>query len=113
MAVGAVVFAAVAYASSVSGAVPGFDAGAEPVAGFTAGRVDYTLDPARPEYVAAVRFTIRPASATTVAISASLTTGGPIVYRCRSDASGVVTCTTTSPQLTAAELTGITVVAAE
>ena len=112
MAVGAVMFAAVVYASSVSGAVPGFDSGADPVAGFTAGRVHYVLDPARPDHVAAVTFTIHPAAAT-VTISASLSGGGPAVYRCRTAASGVVTCPTTGPQLTAPGLTGITVVAAE
>ena len=112
VAVAAVVFAAVGYAATVSGALPRFDTGADAVTGFTAGRVHYTLDPTTPEHVRAVTFTLRPADAGTVALSATLSTGGPVVYRCTTDPVGTVTCPTTDPPLRASRLTGITVVAA-
>jgi len=49
-----------------------------------------------------------------VVISAALSTGGPTTYACTTDSTGAnVTCATTSPQLTAALLTGVTVVAAQ
>jgi hypothetical protein len=47
-------------------------------------------------------------------IQATLTVGGPTSYTCTTDTTGAtVTCATTSPQLTAATLTGVTVVAAQ
>ena len=47
-------------------------------------------------------------------ISAALSTGGPTNYTCTTDTTGaLVTCATITPQLTAALLTGVTVVAAQ
>jgi hypothetical protein len=64
-------------------------------------------------------FTISPAVPSTgsgkVIIAAALSTGGPTNYTCTTDTAGTnVTCATILPtQLTAALLTGVTVVAAQ
>ena len=78
----------------------------------------YALDATTPTNIDSLTFTISPAVPSTssgkVVISAALSTGGPNTYTCTTDTGGsTVTCATTSPQLTASLLTGVTVVAAQ
>jgi hypothetical protein len=116
----AVLIAAGAYAFTSSNTVPASTAGAGSgsVSGFTVTNLHYVLDATTPSNIDSLTFTIAPAVVTTgtgvVTISAALSTGGPNNYTCSANAAGTtVTCITTSPQLTATLLTGVTVVAAQ
>jgi hypothetical protein len=78
----------------------------------------YNLDATTPTNIDSLTFQISPVVPSTstgkVVISAALSTGGPTTYTCTTDTTGeTVTCATTSPQLSAALLTGVTVVAAQ
>jgi hypothetical protein len=100
-----------AYAFTASNTVPGSQAGAGSgaISGYTATSVQYALDATTPTNVNSVSFTIAPA--TTSAVRVQLASGGAW-YAC-TNASGSVTCATTSPQATAAAATQLTVVAAQ
>ncbi len=109
-----------AYAFTASNTVPAttVGAGSGAVSGFTVTNLHYNLNTATPANVDSLTFTISPVVPSTssgkVVIAAALSTGGPTNYTCTSDTAGsTVTCATTSPQLTAALLTGVTVVAAQ
>jgi len=119
-AIAVVVIAGGAYAFTASNTVPATTAGAGAgvVSGYTVTNLHYNLNATTPVNVDSLTFTIAPAVPSTgtgkVIVSAALSTGGPSTYTCTTDTSGTtVTCATTSPQLTAALLTGITVVAAQ
>jgi len=108
------------YAFTASNTVPATTAGsgAGVVSGYTVSNIHYSLNTTTPANIDSLTFTINPTvpSTTTgkVVIQAALSTGGPTSYTCSTDTTGAtVTCATTSPQLTAALLTGITVVAAQ
>ena len=108
------------YAFTASNTVPATTAGsgAGVVSGYTVSNIHYSLNTTTPANIDSLTFTINPTvpSTTTgkVVIQAALSTGGPTSYTCSTDTtSATVTCATTSPQLTAALLTGITVVAAQ
>ena len=114
------VIAGGAYAFTASNTVPATTAGAGAgsVSGFTVTNLHYALNATTPTNVDSLTFTISPAVPSTssgkVIVSAALSTGGPNTYTCTTDTAGTsVTCATTSPQLTAALLTGVTVVAAQ
>ena len=120
----AVVVAAVigggAYAFTASNTVPSTTAGsgAGTVSGYTVTNLHYNLNATSPANIDSLTFTISPVVPSTstgkVVIQAALTVGGPTSYTCTTDTTGAtVTCATTSPQLTAATLTGVTVVAAQ
>ena len=88
------------------------------MSGYTVTNMHYTLNPTTPVNISSLTFTISPAVPSTssgkVVIAAALSTGGPNNYTCTTDTGGTnVTCPTTSPQLTATLLTGVTVVAAQ
>jgi hypothetical protein len=109
-----------AYAFTASNTVPASNAGAGSgaVSGYTVTNLHYALDASTPANIDSLTFTINPVVPNTgsgkVVISAALSTGGPTNYTCSTDTTGAtVTCATTSPQLTAALLTGVTVVAAQ
>ena len=109
-----------AYAFTASNTVPAttVGAGAGAVSGYTVTNMHYTLNPTTPVNISSLTFTISPAVPSTssgkVVIAAALSTGGPNNYTCTTDTGGTnVTCPTTSPQLTATLLTGVTVVAAQ
>jgi len=109
-----------AYAFTAANTVPASTAGAGSavVSGYTVTNLHYALDATTPANIDSLTFTVSPvipsASAGKVIISATLSTGGPTNYTCSTDTTGAnVTCATTSPQLTAALLTGVTVVAAQ
>jgi hypothetical protein len=109
-----------AYAFTASNTVPAstVGAGAGAVSGFTITNLHYVLDTTTPANIDSLTFTISPTLPNTgsgkVVISAALSSGGPTNYTCTTDVTGaLVTCATTSPQLTAALVTGITVVAAQ
>ena len=109
-----------AYAFTASNSVPSSTAGAGAgaVSGYTVTNLHYGLNATTPTNIDSLTFTISPvvptAGAGKVTISAALLTGGPTVYTCSTDTTGaLVTCATTSPQLTAALLSGITVIAAQ
>jgi len=109
-----------AYAFTASNTVPNatVGAGTGTVSGYTITSMHYTLDATTPTNIDSVSFQISPVVPSTssgkVVISAALSTGGPNSYTCTTDTTGAnVTCATTSPQLTATLLTGITVVAAQ
>jgi len=109
-----------AYAFTASNTVPTSTAGAGSgsVSGYTVTNLHYALDATTPANIDSLTFTITPAVPSTgtgkVIISAALSTGGPTNYTCATDTGGTnVTCATISPQLTAALLTGVTVVAAQ
>lgn len=108
------------YAFTASNTVPTTIAGtgAGTVSGYTISSLHYNLNATTPANIDSLTFTITPAvpSAGTgkVVISAALSGDGPNTYSCTTDtASTTVTCPTTSPQLTAATLTSVTVVAAQ
>jgi hypothetical protein len=109
-----------AYAFTASNTVPASTAGAGSgaVSGYTVTNLHYALDATTPTNIDSLTFTITPTVPSTgtgkVVISAALSTGGPTTYTCTTDTTGtLVTCATVSPQLTAALLTGVTVVAAQ
>jgi hypothetical protein len=110
-----------AYAFTASNTVPATTAGAGSgaVTGYTVTNLHYALDATTPANIDSLTFTISPAVPSTgsgkVIISAALSTGGPTNYTCTTDTGGTnVTCATILPtQLTAALLTGVTVVAAQ
>jgi hypothetical protein len=110
-----------AYAFTASNTVPAstVGAGAGAVTGFTITNLHYALNATTPGNIDSLTFTISPAVPSTssgkVVIAAALSTGGPTNYTCSTDVAGTaVTCGTISPtQLTAALLTGVTVVAAQ
>jgi hypothetical protein len=109
-----------AYAFTASNTVPASTAGAGAgaVSGYTVTNLHYALDATTPTNIDSLTFTISPPVPSTstgkVVISAALSTGGPTTYTCSTDTTGTsVTCATTSPQLLAALLTGVTVVAAQ
>ena len=109
-----------AYAFTASNTVPSatVGAGTGAVSGYTITSIHYSLNATTPTNIDSVSFVISPVVPSTssgkVVISAALSTGGPNSYTCTTDTTGAnVTCATTSPQLTAALLTGITVVAAQ
>jgi hypothetical protein len=108
------------YAFTASNTVPNTTAGAGSgtVSGYTVSALHYNLNATTPANIDSLAFTITPAVPSTssgkVDIQAALTTGGPSNYTCTTDTAGsTATCATTSPQLTAALLTGVTVVAAQ
>jgi hypothetical protein len=100
-----------AYAFTASNTVPATSAGAgsQAISGYTATNVSYTLNAANPQNVDAVTFTISPATTSTVKVQ--LVSGGSW-YSC-GNVGGTVTCSTTSPQVTAAAANQLTVVAAQ
>jgi hypothetical protein len=109
-----------AYAFTASNTVPATTAGAGAgvVSGYTISGLHYALNTATPGNIDSLTFTVSPVVPSTgtgkVIIQAQLSTGGPTAYTCTTDTSGAnVTCPTTSPQLTAALLTSVTVVAAQ
>ncbi|MCU1489467.1 MAG: hypothetical protein JWM85_872 [Acidimicrobiaceae bacterium] len=109
-----------AYAFTASNTVPAttVGAGAGAVTGYTVTNLHYSLDATTPANIDSLTFTISPvvpsAGTGKVVISAALSTGGPTTYTCSTDTTGAtVTCATTSPQLTATLLSGVTVVAAQ
>ena len=120
---GAVVALAIgggAYAFTASNTVPATTAGAGSgvVSGYTVTNLHYSPNAATPTNIDSLTFVIAPAVPSAgvgkVIISAALSIGGPNKYVCTTDTAGVnVTCATTSPQLTAALVTGITVIAAQ
>ena len=108
------------YAFTASNTVPNTTAGAGSgtVSGYTVSALHYNLNATTPGNIDSLVFTITPAVPSTssgkVDVQAALTTGGPSNYTCTTDTTGsTATCATTSPQLTAALLTGVTVVAAQ
>jgi len=109
-----------AYAFTASNTVPTTTAGSGvgTVSGYTVTNLHYNLNATSPANIDSLTFTISPVVPSTstgkVVIQAALTVGGPTSYTCTTDTTGAtVTCATTSPQLTAATLTGVTVVAAQ
>jgi hypothetical protein len=106
LAIGAGVFA---YAATNT--VPNSNAGAGSgtISGYTITNVAYTLDSTTPTNLNQVAFTISPTS--TSSVKAQLASGGSW-YSC-TNASGSVTCATTSPQATVAAATQLTVVAVQ
>jgi len=81
--------------------------GANTISGYTLTGVTYTPDGTNPGNIDSVSFTISPASAGTVEVQLS---PGGAWYGC-TNSSGSVSCTTTSPQATAAGATALNVVA--
>lgn len=120
---GAVIALAIAggaYAFTASNTVPATTAGAGSgaVSGYTVTNLHYSLNATTPVNIDSLTFTITPVvpstSAGKVIISAQLSTGGPTTYTCTTDTTGAaVTCATTTPQLTVALITGVTVIAAQ
>jgi len=100
-----------AYAFTNSNTVPATSAGSGSgaISGYTASNVAYNLDASNPQNIDSVTFTISPTAASTVKIQ--LASGGSW-YSCTNTA-GSVSCTTTSPQATAAAATQLTVVATQ
>jgi hypothetical protein len=100
-----------AYAFTASNTVPGSTAGSGSgaISGYTASSVAYNLNASNPQNIDSVTFTISPTTTSTVKIQ--LAAGGSW-YSC-TNSSGSVSCTTTSPQATAAAATQLTVVATQ
>ncbi|MCU1375097.1 MAG: hypothetical protein JWO68_2383 [Actinomycetia bacterium] len=109
-----------AYAFTASNTVPttNVGAGTGTVSGYTVSNVHYVLNSTTPTNVDSLTFTVSPVIPSTgtgtVTVSAALSVGGPNIYTCTRNTTGdLVTCTTTSPQLTADKLNTLTVVAAQ
>lgn len=109
-----------AYAFTASNTVPNSVAGSGSgtVSGYTVSALHYGLNAANPANIDSLTFTISPAVPNTgsgkVEIQAALSSGGPNTYVCTTDTAGsTVTCPTASPQLTAATLSTVTVIAAQ
>jgi hypothetical protein len=109
-----------AYAFTAANTVPSSNAGAGvgTVSGFVITNLHYGLNTTTPANIDSLTFTVAPVIPSTssgkVLVSAILSTGGPTTYTCTTNTTGdLVTCPTTSPQLTAALLTSVTVVAAQ
>jgi hypothetical protein len=109
-----------AYAFTAANTVPSSNAGAGvgTVSGFVITNLHYGLNTTTPANIDSLTFTVSPVIPSTssgkVLVSAILSTGGPTTYTCTTSTDGAtVTCPTTSPQLTAALLTSVTVVAAQ
>jgi len=88
------------------------------VSGFTVTNLHYALNATTPANIDSLTFSVSPVIPSTsqgkVIVQAALTSGGPSTYTCTTNSSGdTVTCPTTSPQLTADKLNGVTVVAAQ
>jgi hypothetical protein len=119
-AVAALVVAAGAYAFTAANTVPATTAGAGSgtVSGYTVTNLHYNLNATTPINIDSLTFGVSPVIPSTssgkVIVQAVLSTGGPNSYTCTTTTTGdVVTCPTTSPQLTADKLTSVTVVAAQ
>ena len=109
-----------AYAFTASNTVPATTAGSGQgtVSGYTVTNVHYMLNTTTPASIDSLTFTVSPVIPSTsngkVIVQAALSTGGPTNYNCTTNTTGdTVTCATTSPQLTADKLSGLTVVAAQ
>ena len=109
-----------AYAFTAANTVPASNAGAGSgaVSGYTVTNVHYALDATTPANVDSLTFNVSPvipnSGSGKVIVQAALSTGGPDTFTCSTTVAGdTVTCATTSPQLTAALLTSLTVVAAQ
>jgi hypothetical protein len=109
-----------AYAFTAANTVPSSNAGAGSgsVSGYTVTNVHYALDATTPSNIDSLTFNVSPVIPNTgtgkVTVQATLSTGGPNTYNCTTSTAGdTVTCSTTSPQLTADKLTSVTVVAAQ
>ena len=116
----AVAIAGGAYAFTASNTVPATTAGAGSgaVSGYTVTNIHYNLNATTPANIDSLTFTITPAVPSTgtgkVIISTQLSTGGPTNYTCTTETTGlIVTCSTTTPQLTVALIMGVTVIAAQ
>jgi hypothetical protein len=119
-AVAALSIAGGAYAFTASNTVPttSVGAGIGTVSGYTVTNLHYGLNTTTPTNIDSLSFTVSPvipsAGTGKVVVAAALTTGGPNSYACTTNTAGdTVTCSTTSPQLTADKLTSVTVVAAQ
>jgi len=100
-----------AYAFTATNTVPASTAGSGSgaISGYTVSAIAYTLNATTPTNLDAVTFTIAPTTASVVKIE--LAAAGAW-YTC-ANASGSVTCNTTSPQATVAAATSLTVVATQ
>ncbi len=105
------ILASAAYAFTASNTVPASQAGSgnNTISGYTATNVAYTLNATTPTNIDSVAFTIAPT--TTSAVKIQLAAAGSW-YSCV-NASGSVTCATTSPQATVVAATQLTVVAVQ
>jgi hypothetical protein len=119
-AVASLAIAGGAYAFTASNTVPSSTAGAGSgtVSGFTVTNVHYGLNATSPANIDTLTFNVSPSIPSTgtgkVIVQAALSAGGPNTYTCTTNVAGdTVTCATTSPQLTAATLSSVTVVAAQ
>ncbi|MCU1379731.1 MAG: hypothetical protein JWN29_2714 [Acidimicrobiales bacterium] len=115
---GAIGLAAFAFTASNTVPATTVGAGSGTVSGYTVSSVHYTLNTTTPVNIDSLSFTVAPVIPSTgtgkVVVSATLSVGGPTSYNCTSNTTGdTVTCATTSPQLTADKLNGLTVVAAQ
>ena len=114
------VIAGGAYAFTASNTVPTTNggAGSGTVSGYTVSNIHYSLNSTNPTNIDSLTFSVSPVIPNTgsgkVNVQAALTSGGPNTYSCTTNTAGdTVTCATTSPQLTAATLSSLTVVAAQ
>jgi hypothetical protein len=118
--VSALAVGATGYAYTASNTVPASTAGSGQgtVSGYTISNLHYALNATSPANIDSLTFGVSPVIPSTsngkAAVLAQLTAGGPTGYSCTTNTAGdTVTCATTTPQLTAETLTGLTVVAAQ
>jgi hypothetical protein len=105
------IVASSAYAFTASNTVPGTSSGsgAGAISGYTASSIAYTLNAANPQNIDAVTFTLDKAATT---VKAQLVSAGSW-YSCSNTGGNNWSCATTSPQMTAAAATQLTVVATQ
>jgi hypothetical protein len=116
----AAIVAGGAYAYTASNTVPNSTAGSGSgtVSGYTVSNVHYALNATTPVNIDSLTFVITPTVPSTssgkVVVQAALSVGGPSTYNCTTNTTGeLVTCLTTTPQLTSDKLSGLTVIAAQ
>jgi hypothetical protein len=105
------IVASSAYAFTASNTVPGSSAGSGlgAISGYTASAVSYSLNTSNPQNIDAVTFTLDKAATT---VKVQLVSAGSW-YGCSNTGGNNWSCTTTSPQATAATANQLTVVASQ
>jgi|tagenome__1003787_1003787.scaffolds.fasta_scaffold20391485_2 hypothetical protein len=105
------IVASSAYAFTASNTVPGTSSGsgAGAISGYTVSSIAYSLNASNPQNIDAVTFTLDKAATT---VKAQLVGAGSW-YSCSNTGGNNWSCATTSPQMTAATATQLTVVATQ
>ncbi|MEX2375405.1 MAG: hypothetical protein WD942_07435 [Dehalococcoidia bacterium] len=106
------IIAASTAGNTVEESRAGIGTGTGTVSGYDVSSVSYTLNSSNPSLVDAVTFTLDAAPAAGSTIQVRLSDGSPTWYTCSFSGTSV-TCPTTAPPANVADVTALTVVAAQ